>query len=292
MMYFHLAFKFYKMKILVSSIIAVLAAIPAFSQKQFEGTIVYKLHSEQEQKEDGQLTILFGKNAIKLKMEDKSGPDKDILLIRIDSGKLYTMNTEEKTYRAKRLIEKEKNEVTLTNKKIAGFNTSAVDLSGGNSVNGLMGSFLHAGTADFYVADSLFYFLPEKYKLAPNIELIFIHNDRIALGVDFIFGGNRTPFDDGEEANMNLNNNRITGEAISVKWESLNENEFSIPADFVKYKDEPMTDSVAMVDSMIRMMDTTSQTRPLKKPSVNTKQPAKPKTKTNSTKTNPVRKPE
>ena len=77
-----------------------------FAQQRFEGTIVYKFHSEQEKK-DGKITIVFGSNAVRLKVEALDDPDQnsDEVLIRFDSAKIYTILTKEKRFWDKRLIE-------------------------------------------------------------------------------------------------------------------------------------------------------------------------------------------
>src|SRR5258706_9611228 len=106
---------------------ALLSFISCYAQKPFEGTIVYRLHAT-DKDDDGQLTILFGKNGVKLKMTDKTGEQKEQLLIRLDSGKLFTLDTQEKTFKAKRLAEKQK--VDLAGKTIAGFHAKAFDVAG------------------------------------------------------------------------------------------------------------------------------------------------------------------
>jgi hypothetical protein len=266
-----------------TAFIAVLFFVAGYGQKQFEGTIVYQIHIPDDKVVAPELVVLFGKNALRLKFKEKGDYDKEEIVIRLDSGKIYTLNTEEKTFRVKKLVEKEKNDSTLAGKKIAGFNTKAVDLSG-SGAGGSFGSYFGTANTVFYIADSLFYFLPEKY--TPNQELIFLYQNQIALGA------NITLSDKYEEADADSTGKKrnISAEAISVKWETIDENEFSVPADFVKYTYE------SRVDTAIEMVDTAiaaPPVKPVKKPSVNnTKQPAKPKTKAGSTKTGAIRKPE
>jgi hypothetical protein len=264
-------------------------------QKPFEGTIVYRLHAS-DKNDDGQLTVLFGKNGVKLKMTDKNGEEKEQLLIRIDSGKLITLDTEEKTFRTKNLKEKEKKNTDLAGKNIAGFSARAIDVSPDDSpVNGLLGSFFRTGTATMYVSDSLFYFIPDKY--ISNVELAFVRNNQIALGLILRVQSRLSEFSD-KPANDSDNETKmeISVEAVSVKWENFKEDEFSVPADFVKSSPSmPMNDYGVGVDS-IAIADSSPKIVPQKKPAIKsspkTKQPIKPKTKTSTTQQGAIRKPE
>ncbi|MDP4264819.1 MAG: hypothetical protein Q8941_19985 [Bacteroidota bacterium] len=266
--------------------ISLLAGIPGYSQKQFEGTIVYNLHASQES-EDAQLAILFGKNAVKLKMTEKNAPGKDELIIRLDLGELYTLDFGEKTFHARNLIEKKKADSGLSAKKIAGFMATPITLSD-IPLMSVIAMLSRGGDPVIYVADSLFYFIPEKY--SSNPELIFSHGGKITLGME-IKGNNSL----SENDENNRQGADITIEATSVKWETFNDDEFSIPADFIKQYSPITDDSARSVDSTLKIMaDTTQgpQTKPVKQSPANTKQPAKPKTKTNNTKTGAMRKPE
>jgi hypothetical protein len=134
--------------------------------------------------------------------------------------------------------------------------------------------------------------------------LTIIQNGRILLGAEVSFG-RYTPYDDDENAEQILDKEKITVEAVSVKWENLDANEFSIPKDFIKrslnYNDYLKSDSLAvadsamMLDQMMNNVDTTVMSpgnKPVKKPSTNPQTPAKPKSKTGSTKTGAIRKPD
>jgi hypothetical protein len=143
------------MKSILFTIVLMLTVVCAFGQKAFEGTIIYQLHSS-DKNEDAQLEVHFGKQAIKMKFTEKDKPENESVIVRIDSGKKYVLNTEEKTYRVKRLIQRIKPELNASNKKIAGFNISAIDLSGNAIIGMLGGLFSGAGTV-FFISDSLFY---------------------------------------------------------------------------------------------------------------------------------------
>jgi hypothetical protein len=277
------------------AVAALLFVFICAGQKPFEGTIVYRLH-ETDKNDDGQLTILFGKNGVKLKMEDKNGMEKEQLLIRLDSGRLITLNTEEKTFRTKNLKESQKKNVELLGKNIAGVRTRAIDVSpDGNPVSALFGNFFRTGTAVMYLGDSLFYPIPGKY--ASNMELGFVRDNRIVLGLNLIlqspdFSGKTND----DSANDNEGKMEISVEATSIKWENFKEDEFSVPGDFVKTTDRlSMADSVAIAtDTMAIRPDTTVPIpkKPATKTSPKTKLPAKPKTKTSASQQGAIRKPE
>jgi hypothetical protein len=269
--------------------------IPGFSQKQFEGNIVYNLHSnEDESKDDGELTVAFGKNALSIKFKEKDRFDKTVLLIRIDSGKIYTLDTETKTFTSRRMKKQENLPEQLPGKKIAGYSTSAIKVGSNSAISALTGIFRLRDVV-FYCSDSLFYAMPEKY--ASNAELAFLHKGKIILGAEmkplnYSMSDGDEEYKDKKDALIN-----ILIEAKSVKWEEFKDNEFSIPTDYIKYKNEiPASDSTAVfeektmnaVDSVIEVKP--AETKPVKKPPVNKKQPAKPKSKTNGTQ--PIRKPE
>jgi len=273
-----------------------LTVVPGFGQKVFEGTIIYQLHSS-DKNEDAQLEVHFGKNAIKMKFTEKDNAEKEGVIVRLDSGKKYVLNTEEKTFRVKRLAQLVKHELNASNKKIAGYNTRPVDLTG-NALLGMMGGLFRGAGTVFFVSDSLFYPIPEQY--GSNIELLMIHQGRIVLGAE-IKTGSVSLFDDEDDENMEDDKMEITASAISIKWENFNEHEFAIPADFVKYTDTYATDSSAAPDSLMAMPDSIATTEPVKwKPKTKevkkkvtpTKQPVKPKTKVTNSKDGSIRKPD
>jgi len=97
------------------------------AQKQFEGTIIYNLHSnEGKEKDDAELIITFGKNGIKLKVSDGKSSDQSVLMLNFDSGRVYTMEISNKMYRSRRLFTNEKAELP-EDKTIAGYKTKAID---------------------------------------------------------------------------------------------------------------------------------------------------------------------
>src|SRR2546423_15422672 len=145
-----------------------------FAQKQFEGTIIYRFH-ENDKPDDAELTAMFGKAGIKLKFREKSEFDKEVILINLDSGMVYTLNTNDKTYKRKDLIEKKSSPQQFSDRIIAGYKTRTIELS--NNKLGALSSLFMGGQVVLYRSDSLFYFLPEKYSANP--ELIAVNDNRI-----------------------------------------------------------------------------------------------------------------
>src|SRR5215207_5958410 len=71
----------------------------AFSQTQFEGKINYDITSA-EKNGNGQMTIFFGKPGIRLEALQANGKNEsEIIIINLDSGKIYTLNREDKKYK-------------------------------------------------------------------------------------------------------------------------------------------------------------------------------------------------
>jgi len=270
-----------------------------FAQQRFEGTIVYKLHSEQEKK-DGKITIVFGSNAVKLKVEEMDAPDEnaDEVLIRFDSAKIYTIRTKEKNFWVKRLIENnpQEKEQVLQNKTIAGFSAKANGVSY-DPLDNLLGTFFRNTSIILYVADSLFYPIPVKY--SHNPEFSFVNKDRIVLGASFKGQPARMQYGGEDEMTAGKMEETLSAEAISVTRETINETAFLLPAGFEKRErnyyassNEEMriADSLAYMRDLDSAIKATPAKTPVKKQAVNKSQPSKPPTK--GTGSQPARKPE
>lgn len=261
----------------------------ANAQKPFEGIIVYKLHNSAEEKQDAELTALFGKNSIRLRFKEKENYDKEEVLINLDSGKVFTLNSTEKTYRAKKLISADFKAVDMSAKTIAGYSTTAIDIS----QQSVAGSLFGGGKLVLYKANDLYFPVPEKYSTNP--ELMIVSQNKIVLGAVMKYSSKGIfPTDEGETDTL-PEMPVITVDAISVKLMNLPTEDFIVPADYAKYsyKDYPVVDSVAaMVDSAILVIDSLTTAEPPPPPSA--KAPAKPKSKPvkSSTKTNAARKPD
>ena len=239
----------------------VLSCNIVFAQQPFQGTIIYNMKASHE-KEEAQLTAQFAPNKIKLKFKEKEKFDDTYILIDLDSGKIFTVNTENKNYRSKKLpVSDTIPQQTLTSKTIAGYPTDPVitnDKGMPFTLGGLFG-----GRTSFFVAKDLYFPIPKKY--ANVNELIIIQNDRIVLGAEMRIA---SPFMESSE-NDSAKQVIITAEAQSVEKKNFNINEFLIPADYTAFSfNWPMTDSVVMSDSTyvtidsVFMSDTTSMEPP------------------------------
>lgn len=277
------------MKILFT-ILTIITALASFAQQPFQGTIVYKLHSNEDAKKpDALVTVQFGKDGLKLKLESGGKAEKDEILIRIDSAKVYTLNTESNTYTVKRLYEKTLVEENAKTKMIAGHSASP-DYITDYPLGAAYGSMFRNNSVVVYVADSLFYPVPEKFR--SNFELSFVKDNKIVLGV--IIKGSDVPMfmgndDEDDVKPMNGHELEITAEAITITPETISGTTFEIPPTFVRERRNynVATDSVAVADSV-------APANPPKTPSK--KQPVKSlspvKSRPKATGTQPARKPE
>jgi hypothetical protein len=111
----------------------------------------------------------------------------------------------------------------------------------------LLGGLFGSSRSLFYVADSLTYFIPEKYR--DNMEFVMVQRNKIVLGAEIrITGGYMA------DANADSSNARsvINAEAVSIKPMMVDDNEFIIPADFTIF--QPAADSAYTVaDTAVAM---------------------------------------
>jgi hypothetical protein len=248
------------------------------AQKNFEGTVTYRLHSTQGEKPDAELKVLFGKMKLKVMFKEREEYDKDVLVIRLDSAAVYNINYEEKTFK--------KNNLTLTapaqkteKKLINGYSTTPV-LPENTGFSGLLGGMLGSSSVVIYLADSLYYYIPAAF--AGNKELLMVQQGRIVLGADIQLVNPFSEMGDSSAKKPNL----VTVEAIDIKPMVADENEFMIPADFTDKKDMiyPVTE-VPAEDSAVAIVDTTV-VAPASPPIKNTKKkpvkPTPPKSKTSA----------
>jgi hypothetical protein len=218
----------------------------ASAQKNFEGTVTYRLHSGSGEKQDAELKVLFGIRKIKLLFKEKDEYEKESLLVLLDSAAVYNVNVVDKTFKRSTL--------TLTapeqkpqKKLINGFTTTPYQPEN-TGVGSLLGGMLGSSSVIFYVADSLHYYVPAAF--VGNKELLMVQKGKIVLGAEIQIAN---PYIDPADSNSK-STNIITAEAIDIKPMTIDENEFFIPADFVDRKDmtytEPMDSSVVVVDTV------------------------------------------
>ena len=232
MMYFHLALNFYMRSVFF--LISCLLSTILFGQKPFEGTINYNLHATGE-KEDAQMSVSFSPSIIKIVFKEKGKEPKDYMLVNLDSGKVFTLSIEGKTYQEKNLVKREK-KAALIGETIAGYQTTAIDLDG-LGFNGLLRG-LSSGNIVFYKAENLVFPVPAYYN--GNTELVFIQDNKIVLGADFSMS---SPMDEDTVKDL------ITVRATDVISKPIDKNEFLIPNGFTKMEQLHYTDSTTMTDN-------------------------------------------
>jgi hypothetical protein len=222
------------------------------AQKKFEGSVTYRLHATMGEKPDAELKVLFGARKLKVMFKERDEYDKEALVINLDSASVYNVNFEEKKFR--------KNTLTLTalaqkpeKKLINGYSTTPLRPEN-TGLSGLLGGMLGTSNVVFYLADSLYYYIPGAF--VGNKELLMVQQNRIVLGADIQI---ISPFSDLADSSAKKPN-IITVEAIEIKPLIMDENEFLIPVDFVNRNDIPdvlPTDTMAIaVDSTVAVVDT------------------------------------
>jgi len=233
----------------------------AIAQKDFRGEIIYKLHASSDSKPDAELKVLFGNNKLKLQFKEKETYEDDALVVLLDSGATYTVKPLDKTYKKKALSAGSSFESPVK-KSILGYAASPI-LPENNGMGGLLGGLFGSSHSLFYVADSLTYFIPEKYR--DNMEFVMIQRNKIVLGAEIrITAGYMGDADSSKTRSV------ITAEAVSIKPMTVDDNEFIIPVDFTLF--QPSVDSAyALTDTAVVM----PQKLPVKKKTPVKKAPSK-----------------
>lgn len=264
------------MKKIIACITFLSVLTAAHAQQNFQGQIIYKLHSSEADKPDAELKVLFGNGKLKLWFKEKETYEEDALLIRLDSAATYVLQPNSKTYK-RRMLQANLVHQDAQKKSIHGYSTTPF-IPESNGLSALLGGFLSTANSVFYVADSLYYTIPEAY--AGNKEFLMIQKNKIVLGVEMKLQANLF----GAAENDDKKNNTISVEAIEITPMSFKEEEFAIPADFINAADAAATP--AMADTAA--VDTTapavfeSQFTP---PALPKKTTAKKPVKSNKTKT-------
>ncbi len=266
------------MKQLLFVFAVLLGATSTYSQKNFEGKVVYLLEADKDEKKP-ELTVLFSPGKIKLTFKENEQPDEKYVLVLLDSGKVYTINTANKQYKQKKLqVAEAAGYYTPVKKSISGHaTTSAKQVQSGPG--GMLGGFVSFKNMVFDVADSLVFEVPAKYLINP--ELMMISNNHIVLGAQMSMG---SPFAEAEVDDENEQEKmvkKILVNAIAVTPMSFAADEFAIPAGYEleirKSYEMPMVDSaVSMYDTTMMAVDTAARYVPAKKPAKKpVKKPAK-----------------
>jgi hypothetical protein len=219
------------------------------AQKNFEGTVTYNLHSGTGDKTDAELKVIFGKRKIKLLFKQYEQYEKDAVILFLDSATAYNVDFTEKTYK-KRILTFATPPQKTENKMIAGYSTTSFQPDTNTGLGDLIGGYMGRPSAIFYLADSLFYDIPDI--LTGTKELVMVQQHKIVLRAEIKL---KTP-DYGIYDSASRNITLITAEAVEIVPMAINENEFFITADFVERKDLPdpvFTDSVMVVDTTVKV---------------------------------------
>lgn len=227
--------------------------LKGFGQTPFEGKIVYNLHTPQE-KEDAELTVFFGKKAVRLEFRtphEMARQDLEYAVVLLDPGIILSVMPDSKTYKFSAL--KRKNAMPLpAPKEIAGFKASPVY----TNINNVNSEFLYQlKNGILYTADELYFPLSEKY--AGNPELMMIQNNRIVLGAEFDLSENYPANDTAETDSAVLLKNRLTATATSVMQQEQDTSLFAIPAGYSLYSYGTAADST-FTDSTIDVVDSSA----------------------------------
>jgi hypothetical protein len=260
------------MKQLLFVLAVLLGITSAYSQKKFEGKVVYLLEADKDEKKP-ELTVLFSPGKIKLTFKENEEPDEKYVLVILDSGKVYTINTASKQYKQKKLqVTEDAGSYTPVKKSIAGYGTTSakLPLSG---PGGMLGGFISFKNMVFDVADSLVFEVPAKY--LNNPELMMLSNNHIVLGAQMSMGSYLTEAESDDENEQEKMTKKILVNAIAVTPMNFGADEFAIPAGYElevrKPYEMPMADSaVSMYDTTMMAVDTVVSYRqaikPAKKP--------------------------
>ena len=244
-----------------------------FAQTSFEGKVRYTATSV-EKPNDATLTIYFGKPGIRLEIIEANKADREpeTLIINLDSGKIFTLVTNEKKYK-ETILKKQIGPKTLAGKNIAGYTTKAIR----PEFNGMSRDFTSLfGNAILFAADDLRYTIPVEYLGCP--ELMMVNNGRIVLGGDFYFP---------EEAYTDLAKDtlkekdalfRVT--ANEVLPQKIPDSLFQLSAGYEKWSYDYSLDSTATYSDTAAMEPVKPNVQPKKKA---------PKKKSSTTKQNATR---
>jgi hypothetical protein len=244
----------------------ILFCFSGMAQTPFQGTVVYALKAPGE-KDDAALTIFFGVRKIKLKFQEDK--DKDFeskySLVDLDSGKVYVIDDNSRTYRVRKLYEDPKPE-PLSDKIILGHKTRAVPVASSGSRGVLKG--LSSGAIVFYVSPDHYFPVPQKFAGAP--ELLLIHDNYIVLGGTITMGNPMGGFEDEEEMAAQANM-VISAEAKQIEPGIISVNEFRIPDGYSKAKrpsfDYPDSADISGFDTVAVAADSTVSTPPVQQKS-------------------------
>jgi hypothetical protein len=286
-------------------ITTLLLASVAMAQQNFEGTIIYTAYSAGTTKMDtADVIVAFGKNAVLIEFSErqkKSDPSEiRHTLLRLDSGKIYTINPGNKTYRSRAMQVLPSQINYPAEKVILGYRTTAKSIR--NEVLGTSTNYIE-GT--LYTSNDLSYAVPDKFRGIP--ELMIVHDSKIVLSASMRYLP-MIQFDDEEDYDYQ---NELTErkkdeifilEAREIKAHPVPADRLALPVDFTNLKrddHEPwaaadsarISDAYMIADSTAAVPDTAMMTNKFIEDEPVKSTPSKPKSKPSS-KTRSARKPD
>jgi hypothetical protein len=253
---------------LIFGVVLVFFVTDTISQQVFEGSIIYQYHFPQA-RDAPKVKVLFGPNKIKIAFKGEEGYDRSYTLIDLDSGKIFTVNTDSKTFFASKLIATNSKHTSIS-KTIAGYQTSSVYLNGSPFGGGGMFGPGASNTVILFPASDLYYPIPEKFAGSPA--LVMIQNDHIVLSAEEKFG----EIIDGMPDSL-YQRTMTKVEAVKVVPQTLSMVEFSIPPDFINISLQSIKESEVRL-STAYAQDSTEVVLPPPPPDMKSRSKTKPST--------------
>lgn len=203
------------------------AMLNATGQTSFEGKINYDVHMPGEAK-PAKLILSFGTNKIKMEfiMPGKTF-DNDYAIIDLNSGNVYNMNVRDKSYET-RPLQKNTALSSQQGKVIMGHPTTLI-LQQPVKINPDDEFLSSLNNGIFYVANDLYYAIPEAY--VGNPILLMVKNGKLVLGAEIELSGmslNSTINMEGGQ-----NKSRATVMATSIVALPLDATALAVPEGYI-----------------------------------------------------------
>jgi len=225
-----------------------LGFLTTHAQTDFEGWVYYKSNPDKsgdgsDNKTDSvEITIGFTRGRILINTGIRK--NQEALLIVFDSAKIYSLNRQDKTYYSRKLRTK-KPIPPAQPLQIAGYTATPLVLEG----NGL--SFFGPMNATFWLADSLFYKLPDNFMA--NQELMMVQQGRILMRGEFESNYRQDLYEEpGEDSLLNKDNDKFIIQAYKVVPGNIRAEDFTIPADYTTAAPDVMVETVSITDTAFK----------------------------------------
>jgi len=237
----------------ILQLVCLLATLPSFAQKDFEGRIIYKFKSKifDEIGEGNHTRIIKNSSDTitahfapgKILITSNEGYEKERkFLILLDSAKAYTLDIDKKTYSVKDLV---KTGVKQAEREtIAGYTTIPYYNTGLSEK--------HQGlyVTNWY-ADDLYFKVPQELEV--NQDISIVKGNRILLKTvcdvnkDYL---SQVDFEVDESLPDSVYQDYIVLTAVSVIHEKQDPSRFIIPNDYVQVIDSDIDETAAIMDSI------------------------------------------